>query len=344
MRFMRFGVFCCLVLGCTVALLTAAQPPQAEISNGQIHAKLYLPNAKTGFYRGTRFDWSGVIYSLEYKGHNYFGPWFQKSRDNVHDFVYEGSDIVAGPASAVTGPAEEFFTDGKALGYDEAAPGGLFIKIGVGVLRKPDGKPYDHYTSYEVVDPGEWTVKTHPDSVDFTQVLKGTNGYSYIYKKTVRLAKGKPEMLLAHSLKNTGTRAITASAYDHNFLVLDQKPAGPGYSITFPFTVEPKGPEMRDLAEIKGKQIVYNKPLQGADRVMTVIGGFSDRASDYDFRIESQAAGAGMRVTGDRPLSRSMLWSIRSVVSVEPYIDIAIKPGEEYTWNLTYNFYTLGKN
>jgi hypothetical protein len=151
-------------------------------------------------------------------------------------------------------------------------------------------------------------------------------------------------MLLAHSLKNTGTRAITASAYDHNFLVLDQKPAGPGYSITFPFTVEPKGPEMRDLAEIKGKQIVYNKPLQGADRVMTVIGGFSDRASDYDFRIESQAAGAGMRVTGDRPLSRSMLWSIRSVVSVEPYIDIAIKPGEEYTWNLTYNFYTLGKN
>ena len=343
MQFMRSAVFCCLLFGFTAAFANGAEPPQATISNGEINAKLYLPNAQTGFYRGTRFDWSGIVYSLEYKGHRYFGPWFQKQRDNVHDFVYEGPDIVAGPASAVTGPAEEFTTDGKALGFDEAAPGGLFIKIGIGTLRKADAKPYDHYAAYEVVDPGQWAVKTHPDSVEFTQTLNGPNGYSYIYKKTVRLVKGKPEMVLEHSLKNTGTRAITASAYDHNFLVLDGKPAGPGYSITFPFAIQPKSQETGNLAEIKGKQILYKSPLQGENRVMTQFGGFSDRASDYDFRIESEAAGAGMRVTGDRPLSRAMVWSIRSVVSVEPYIDIAVKPGEDFKWNLTYNFYTLGK-
>jgi hypothetical protein len=339
MQFMRSALFCCFLL----AFNCAAQPPQASISNGQIHAKLYLPNAENGFYRGTRFDWSGIVYSLEYKGHNYFGPWFQKQRDNVHDFVYEGPDIVAGPASAVTGPAEEFFTDGKALGFDEAGPGGVFVKIGIGALRKVGSESYDHYTGYEIVDHGQWTVKTHPDSVDFTQVLNGPNGYSYIYKKTVRLVKGKPDMVLEHSLKNTGTRAINASAYDHNFLVLDQKPAGPGYSITFPFAIQATKPETGTLAEINGKQIVYKKPLQGENRVMTPIAGFSNSAADYDFRIESVAAGAGMRVTGDRPLSRAMLWSIRSVVSVEPYIDMSIKPGEEYKWNLTYNFYTLGK-
>jgi len=45
--------------------------PTAEISNGQLRAKLYLPDAQRGFYRSTRFDWSGVITSLECKRHQF---------------------------------------------------------------------------------------------------------------------------------------------------------------------------------------------------------------------------------------------------------------------------------
>jgi hypothetical protein len=45
--------------------------PQAEITNGELRAKVYLPDACRGFYRGTRFDWSGIVSSLEYKGHNF---------------------------------------------------------------------------------------------------------------------------------------------------------------------------------------------------------------------------------------------------------------------------------
>ncbi len=59
-------------------LIAAADPPEAGISNGSIDAKLYLPDADRGYYRGTRFDWSGVIPSLRYKGHEYFGQWFER--------------------------------------------------------------------------------------------------------------------------------------------------------------------------------------------------------------------------------------------------------------------------
>ena len=38
--------------------------PSAEISNGRIRATILLPDAEKGYYRGTRFDWSGVISSL----------------------------------------------------------------------------------------------------------------------------------------------------------------------------------------------------------------------------------------------------------------------------------------
>src|SRR5215470_7893549 len=133
--------------------------PSAEISNSQIHAKIYLPDAKNGFYRSTRFDWSGAIGSLEYRGHDYYGPWFASTDPNVYDLTTETPEVVSAPFTAMVGPAEEYNSSGSALGWDEAKPGGTFVKIGVGVLRKPNnGDRYDHSKAYEIVDSGNWTV------------------------------------------------------------------------------------------------------------------------------------------------------------------------------------------
>ena len=129
-----------------VSALNGPDLSSATITNGQIQAKIYLPEAKHGFYRGTRFDWSGVVYSLRFDGHEYYGPWFTKTDPSVHDFVYGGSEIIAGPCSAITGPVDEF----KPLGWDDAKPGGTFIKIGVGTLRKSDDAAYDNYRLYDI--------------------------------------------------------------------------------------------------------------------------------------------------------------------------------------------------
>ena len=51
-------------------------PPSVQISNGAIAATVYLPDATAGYYRGTRFDWAGVIGRLEYRGHTFYAPWF----------------------------------------------------------------------------------------------------------------------------------------------------------------------------------------------------------------------------------------------------------------------------
>src|SRR5581483_5121251 len=198
--------------------LPAADFPFATISNGVIRAKVYLPDAKAGFYHASRFDWSGAIGSLQYKGHNYYGPWFKRVDPNVHDFGYEGEDVIASPCAADSGPVEEFQTNGSALGWDEAKQGGTFIKIGVGVLLKDSAK-YDFVKLYPMVDPGKWSVRPHPESVEFTQELSDpSTGYAYVYQKTMRLVRGKPEMILEHELKNTGHRTIRSTVYNHNFL------------------------------------------------------------------------------------------------------------------------------
>ncbi len=123
-RFGSIPILACLASVFFPHHAAAAQFPQAEISNSRIRAKLYLPDARHGYYQGTRFDWSGVVASLECNGHSYFGKWFEGHDPKLHD--------------AITGPVEEFFTNDAGLGYDEAKPGESFIKIGVGTLRKPD--------------------------------------------------------------------------------------------------------------------------------------------------------------------------------------------------------------
>jgi len=321
------------------APLIAADYPRAEISNGPIHATLYLPDAKEGFYRGTRFDWSGVIASLTHKNHTYFGPWFDKMDPQVHDFEYRGSEIVVGPCSGTMGPVEEFSTGGVALGFNEAKPGGTFIQIGVGVLRRPDDSPYDRFRLYEIVDPGKWTVRKGADWVEFTQELSDASGYGYVYRKTIRLVKDKAEMLMEHSLKNTGKRKIETTVYDHNFIVLDHQPPGPGYTVTFPFAIQATEAPDKTLAEVRGNQVVYLKKLEGKDRVTAAIQGFGATSKDYDIKFDNAPLGAGVEVRGDQPLQRVSLWSIRSNVSVEPFLALTIPPGKQTAWKLTYLFH-----
>ena len=333
---MRAIVYTVMTLLASFPALAASVPPQAEIANSLIKAKLYLPDPVAGFYRGTRFDWSGVVGDLEYAGHRYYGDWFTQTDPKIPDFIYQGSEIVAGPCSAITGPVEEF----RVVGYEEAKPGGTFLKIGVGVLRKPDDALYTQYRLFEIVNGGKWNVKKSKDAVEFTQELHDeASGFGYVYHKKLSLVAGKPEMVIEHSFKNTGSRAIDSDVYDHNFLVLDKRPTG-DYTIGFPFTITNGPLAVKGLAEFRKNQIVYLKTLSGQETVATEIEGFSKSADDYKIRIENTAAKAGMTISGDRPLAKLSLWSIRSVLAIEPFIDISVAPGNETTWKYHYEYYT----
>ncbi len=323
------------------SLLGAASdgPPQTEITNGLITAKIYLPESERGFYRGTRFDWSGVIYSLTANGHEYYGPWFDKFDASVHDFVYRDGEIVAGPCSAATGPVDEF----SQVGYEEAGAGGTFIKIGIGALRRNGGDKYDNYHLYEVANGGKWQVKKRSDSIEFTQRLNDAgSGFGYVYRKSIRLTKGKAELVMSHTLQNTRKKAIHTNVYNHNFLVLDHQAPGSGVTISVPFAIQTTAEQPnKEFAAVSEHQVRYLKTLEGEDVVATRLEGFGAAPSDSQIRIESNSVGAGMTIQSDRPLLKESLWSIRSVLAMEPYTAITIEPGKEFSWTTTYEYYKL---
>lgn len=333
---------CALVAatGLAVFAQAPASPPQVTLSNGELNLVVYLPDAERGFFRGTRFDWAGVIGRLEYRNHVFYQPWFSSMDLSTRDYVATGPEIVAGPNTAVTGPVEEFQ---RGLGYDDAAPGGPFVKIGVGVLKKPtDGSTYSTYRLYEILDGGKRTVDAKKDSITFTHELREpVTGYGYAYTKTLRLVPGLAEMRLEHTLRNTGTRRIETTVYNHNFLALDKLPVGAGFVVKAPYEIKSTRPPDAAFAQIRGKEVVYLADLTGTQVVSTPLTGFGPTAADYDFRIEHTKAGVGMRIVGDRTMSNATLWSMRATMGLEPFIAIGIDPGQEFTWTLTYTYYQL---
>jgi hypothetical protein len=307
-----------------------AEFPEAEIKNSAVTAKIYLPDAQRGYYRATRFDWSGVIPSLKANGHEYFGQWFPTYDPKIHD--------------AIQGPVEEFLTGDSSLGYEEAKAGGEFVRIGVGAVRKPEGEAsYQRFKTYDIVDNGKWTVKKGSDFIEFTHDLGDHNGYSYRYTKRLALTKGKAGMTIQHTLKNTGKKAIETQQYNHNFFMLDGEPTGPDSTVTFPFELKSQRPLPADLAEVKGGTISYKKELQPRQTVMTEFTGFGSTAADYDVRIENRKTGAGVRIQGDRPIAKIVYWSIRPTLCPESYVNVDVAPGKETKWTYTYTFYEVGK-
>ena len=307
----------------TIAAMPPSKFPEAEITNKIIKAKIYLPDKDKGYYRGTRFDWAGNIPSLKVNGHEYFGQWFDKYDPEIHD--------------AIMGPVEEF----TALDYMEAKPGETFIKIGVGVLTKPDDKAYTFAKLYPVVNHGKWTVKKKSDQVEFTHELTDKE-YAYVYHKTVRLVPGKPEMELIHTLKNTGRKTIETPVYNHNFFVIDNQKVGPDYTVKFPWNLKGEGNGFGTLADVDGKKIIFLREFKQGETVFCGgFEGFGPDASDYDIRIENKKAGAGVHITCDRPLLKQVFWSCWTTPCPEPYIMIKAEPGQEFTWTIRYEFYNL---
>lgn len=128
--------------------------PQVVISNNLIQVKFFLPDIVKGYYQSTRFDWSGIIFSLEYKGQNYFGQWFDNHDPKKHD--------------AVCGPVDEF----GAVGYENAKVGERFLKIGVGMLKKTTDVPYNSFTYYNIENSGERFIEKKADAVEFIHILE----------------------------------------------------------------------------------------------------------------------------------------------------------------------------
>jgi len=311
----------CLFSFLMISAIPPEKFPEAEITNGLIRAHFYLPDSKDGYYQATRFDWSGVISSLEYEGHSFYGQWFEIYSPTTHD--------------AIMGPVEEF----APVGYSVAKSGDSFLKIGVGTLSKPEESAYNSFELYTIANPGKWKIKKKADQIQFVHELNDSE-YSYKYSKTLRLTKGKPELVLSHSLINTGKKTIETTVYNHNFLVIDKQLTGPGYVVNFPVNVKGTGRGFGEIAHLQDDKLIFLRELhQGESVYCNGLLGLNNDIPDYNLIVENIKTGAGVRIRCDQPMLKLVFWASLKTVCPEPYIQIKVEPGKEFNWKISYEYY-----
>jgi hypothetical protein len=296
------------------------QYPSINISNEEVQMLIYLPDAEKGMYRGTRFDWSGVIGSLVYKGHEYFGYW-----KDTHDPLFHED---------LTGPVEGYIKPG--LGYEEAEPGGSYVRIGVGLIEKPEEAQYSFRNYYKLLDPGQWTLDHGEDWISFRHELNTDIGYSYIYEKRIKLKKNGFSM--EHRLQNTGDLVIASDQFNHNFFMIDGEPSGKAFSVSFPFAVSTED-DPQGFAELEDHELRFVRDLEEGDSFFLILEGYSQELSDHQVTVQNHESGAGVTFSVDKPLHRMAFWACRTTLSPENSIWLELAPGTSDKWTSEYSLF-----
>jgi hypothetical protein len=302
----------------------AAPYPQTSLSSPECKATLYEPDSQHGYYRGTRFDWSGLVSSVECGHHTFFCE-FKREHDPLnHDDI--------------CGTAEEFGIESPPS-YAEAKPGEPFIKIGIGVLERPDDSPYAFWKRYTIRTPGYWReVHYWSNKLNYRQNLHGPNGWGYDYTKIVEIATNAPELKIRRRLQNTGTQSIDTDHYGHNFLRIDNVPAGTNYTLEFRF--EPHfGQDSRTqgCVEIRNRSLVFTKDPSQDQAIWVRLEGFQ-KPEDNEIKVVNHSTGATMTISADRPLSKLVFYSSGGVLCPEAFIKVNLPPGQTLVWTTTYRF------
>jgi hypothetical protein len=292
-----------------------------------------LVDGDKGFYRGTRFDWSGHIAQAKYRGHTFFGLW-----RTPHDPAnYEHG----------VGPCDEFgITDPP--GYAKAKPGDPFLKVGVGLLKRLDEKPYQFSTTYPVIDGGRWrqgSIGSGENGAFFEHELRTDFDWGYRYRKSIQLIDNQPAFTIRRTLKNVEGNDIKTASYNHNFIRIDDEPIGPSYELELS---EPLQAEVEAPAKFDGRRLTFTdkveKPLmiyfkgqpKGTERIG---GGFAERS--FDVTITNRRTGGRMEIRHAFDVSELRLWVTSTAICPEPFLKIDLGPAESISWTTTYRLGTV---
>ena len=161
--------------------------PKAVLSNGSVQAVVYLPDDEEGLLSLDTLRLVGRRSLPHLQRPHLFWSLVQSLRSIDQRCHHRPGRRISPPATALS-----------SLNYNEAKPGELFLKPGVGVLRKVDDSPYKFGFHYPIVDLGKWKVRVKKDQVTFTQTLQSPMGYAYVYEKTLKLDKHQPILTLEH--------------------------------------------------------------------------------------------------------------------------------------------------
>lgn len=277
-------------------------------------------------YRGTRFDWTGFITQVT----------LATAPGREHTFCVMES-YVPGQGTGGVGLCNEFGIE-MAIGYDDARPGELFPKLGIGLLTRPDAAPYDFLRPYPIAALFPVQVETGATQATFTVAPLDCRGYAARLVKTVAVAENA--LTIAYTLENVGQQPLVTREYCHNFMGIDGYPIGPDYVLRtpYPITLAPPAERMgrlTDALEIIGGELHCRVTPQHP--FYCRLQGFS-HTDVAQWELTHKPSGITMREYDDFAPVQVAVWGTVHVISAEVFVGIDLLPGAAQHWTRRYTF------
>ncbi|MBN8216097.1 MAG: discoidin domain-containing protein [Spirochaetes bacterium] len=316
------NTICRFALG--VSLLLSAEGaegayPSLTLESGSMKALVYLPDGEKGFYRSSRYDPSGIVARVAVGRHVFYTNFLP-----IHDPL----DSAGG-----AGLTEEFR---EPVGYEEAAPGGAFIKVGIGLVERRSGG-YSFGANLRVLSNAPWTVEHSRNRARFTQRLSAL-GYGYEYEKTITLDAKAASLRLDHRLRNTGAKRLVTDHYNHHFTLIDDEPVGPSYAASFNFYHVAPSPD-KNFLRVEGNVVRMVAALATNQPFMMRPRGFSNARGNPVSVVHNGRTRAGVRIEAQYPVSAFVTYIDSRTLSPEAFYRIDLKPGEECRWATTCTYF-----
>jgi hypothetical protein len=276
-------------------------------------------------YHGTRFDWSGFITQVTLLLNGGAGRHTFCVPESYHPSTGTGGIGLCG----------EFGID-QPVGYDDARPGELFPKMGIGLLHRPDDGPYSFSRPYQIAEAFPVEVEEGPDQASFSVAPLDCRGYAARLAKTVRVQENRLE--IAYRLENTGQKPLVTHEYLHNFVGIDRQLLGTEYRLRLPYPVrfDPQAAVGMETAVIQGHEIGFSVTPHKALYIRPLGFGLS---AEPQWEMRLQSSGVGLRESDDFNPVRVAVWGTDHVLSPEIFVGIALQPGETQTWTRQFEFF-----
>lgn len=306
--------------GYTRCRCTLVPDSQGSVFSMQLRSsRLIVDIAPPGsIYRRSRFDWTAFItqVTLDHQ-HTYCCP---ESRD--------------GTGSGGHGLCNEFGILGTP-GFDEAADGDLFPKLGVGLLTRPDRKPYSFSRDYHVQPfPVEVSCSDDLTQAQFTLSSLPCRDFAFELHKSLRVAGH--QLTIDYVLSNTGKRPVMTEEYVHNFLAPNGLGPQTGATLITSFPLNLDSP-------IAGTTIALDRLRWTQNAASIFYSRISQVPNDVPswWELRHPLAGLGLREETSVPWHRMAIYGTADLVSPEAFVPIHLQPGQQQAWSRKFTFFRL---
>jgi len=289
------------------------------LKNINLEVHIDFPNEG---YQLSRFDWTGKITSVKYKGVRMSSV----ERTDVDNNINYGKGFY-----------NEFGIE-RPVGFDEIKIGEWFHKIGVGLLKKNDNE-YRFFKTYKI-KPASFNFKLNTDSFELNCISDLVNGYAYVLRKTIKLLdKG---FVIHYKLDNTGKKTIHTDEYCHNFIATDNDFISNNYKLSFPFSLDSslfkesvnKEEKVRILKNDIGFSGTPNKPFFFSDLT-------GSKVVKPGWNLVNSKKKLGIQEFVDFKSDKINLWGWKHVISPEIFFNINLESNNSVSWSRTYSIYEL---